>query len=599
MLLLPRLGWTRPTPRELTLAYPAGMLLATVAAVLVLLDGWLAPVAALLLLVPVAQLIVSRSRLGSIPRPEALRVAIGTLFAAALSVTLGVLLHGPSATLDSRAFGDLFYYINKVVSASGSLVPLHDLLAEGQRIIYVEGAPSFVGAALSWLPWFDPVLFNVVTLPCFLFVSLVVGARLIADGRELDGGLLVATIALSSMAYVTFLTESPPMAFALPLAFAAYRVWADRLSTATLAAIVSLVGVDLLLTKVVGLIPFGIVLLGVLLSRHPLTSGSSRARTITAVVVAGAGVVAIVVLFATADWYAGLARREFFPREAWDGLRGQLDGISTGELAPAATIVGQVALLAWLLRHRSYALAIALSASVAASWFVRGIVFEGALGPLALLIALAAWERRIPRDLLFTVAVVAILGSIWLREVYGVRTGTLLLLLGLAALFPAFERTRRALRLSVAAGAVTAAGVVALAATPLELSTLDPTLTRDDYTIWQRVNETTPPDALVFTSLTGPRITMDEGWNNYPSIAGRQLYIAGWYDGKLTAHPIERNRRLALNRDVLSGARRPSTLDLSRSYDGYYAVLRASETPPEGFEPIYDNDLYTLYRVAP
>jgi hypothetical protein len=236
---------------------------------------------------------------------------------------------------------------------------------------------------------------------------------------------------------------------------------------------------------------------------------------------------------------------------------------------------------------------------VAASWFVRGIVFEGALGPLALLIALAAWERRIPRDALFTTAAVAILLSIWLREVYGVRTGTLLLVLGLAALVPAFERTRQMLRFSAAAGTVAAAGALAIAITPLELSTLGATLTRSDYAIWKRVTEETPTDALVFTSLTGPRITMDEGWNNYPSIAARQLYLAGWYDGKLTAHPDERNRRLALNRAVLVGERRPSSLDLSRSYDGYYAVLRADERPPEGFELLYRNDHYALYRLAP
>ena len=324
------------------------MLLATVRPP-ILLEPWLGvPLAALLLLALLAPLVRRPTRLGAVP---ARRHWGSRSERSAAAFRARADLARPDLGARLAPLGDCSSTLNKVVSASISLAPFHDLLAEGQRIIYVEGAPSFVGAALDWLPWFDPMLFNVVTLPCFLFVSIVVGARLIAGGRELDGGLLVATLALSSMAYVTFLTESPPMTFALPLAFAAYRVWSDRLSTPELSAIVALVGIDLLVTKVVGLIPLGIVLLGVLFSRHPLTTGSARARASTAVVVAGAAAVAIVVLFATADWYAGLARREFFPREAWDGLRSQLDGISTGELAPTAIILGQVALLAWLLRH--------------------------------------------------------------------------------------------------------------------------------------------------------------------------------------------------------------------------------------------------------
>ena len=67
---------------------------------------------------------------------------------------------------------------------------------------------------------------------------------------------------------------------------------------------------------------------------------------------------------------------------------------------------------------------------------------------------------------------------------------------------------------------------------------------------------------------------MDEGWNNYPSIAGRQLYLAGWYDGQLIAHPDERNRRLALNRAVLVGSSAPRRSTSHERTARYYAVLR-------------------------
>ena len=153
------------------------------------------------------------------------------------------------------------------------------------------------------------------------------------------------------------------MTFALPLAFAAYRVWSDRLSPSELTAIVALVGVDLLLTKVVGLIPFGIVLLTVLFSRHPVTSSSSRARTIHSGRRGRSG--------SGGDRrslrHRRLVRRAGPARVLPAEKRGTACGASstgpaTGELAPAATIVGQLALLSWLIRHRSFALATALAA---------------------------------------------------------------------------------------------------------------------------------------------------------------------------------------------------------------------------------------------
>jgi hypothetical protein len=131
----------------------------------------------------------------------------------------------------------------------------------------------------------------------------------------------------------------------------------------------------------------------------------------------------------------------------------------------------------------------------------------------------------------------------------------------------------------------------------LRLTEAAVTLTPADYDIWQQVQENVPDDGLVFTTMTGRRITPREGWNNYPSIAGRQLYLAGWYDGRLTSRRDELDRRLALNTRVLGGEVSPDELELDRPFGSHYAVTWRSESVPPSFEPLYANDRFALYRI--
>jgi hypothetical protein len=106
-----------------------------------------------------------------------------------------------------------------------------------------------------------------------------------------------------------------------------------------------------------------------------------------------------------------------------------------------------------------------------------------------------------------------------------------------------------------------------------------------------------PRDALVFTTLTGVEVTPHAGWNNYPSIASRQLYIAGWYDGRLVAVPDERDERLAANRSVLEGRRRPDEVEASDGFESFYAVTRVREQVPASFRRAYENESYALYEI--
>jgi hypothetical protein len=144
-----------------------------------------------------------------------------------------------------------------------------------------------------------------------------------------------------------------------------------------------------------------------------------------------------------------------------------------------------------------------------------------------------------------------------------------------------------------AAGAAVALGIaLGLGARPI-------TLTGANYALWRHVADTVPEDALVFTSQTGPLITGTQGWNYYPGIAGRQLYLAGWSNSPLRVNPARRARRLRLNQDVISGRVSPTLLPLSRRYGSYYAALLQGDRAPPSFRRIYENERFVLYVIPP
>lgn len=634
----------RALPVPAVHAYPVGLLVVTAAAVLLLLTPWLAPVAAALVLVPAAVLVRSSLRPGEALRPLAWALPA----VVALPAALGFLVHGPTDSLDSSAYGDMLFYVNKLVSATQSVVPFYDLLAEGQRIIYAEAAPSFLGAAVSFLPALDAVLVQATMLPAFLLASVCVGIGLVGAGRRPRRQLVpaVALLSVAMVAYPTWVTESPPVALALPLVFSMYALWADPPRTLWLALLAAVVVLDAFLTKVVAAMPFAIVLAFALYARYRDRLNRRVALYAGGALLLGAGLL-ILVLVLTAGWYADLVKGKFLPGDAARGLRRQLTERDTQAAAPAFVIAGQLLLGAALFRARNYAFLAALAVSLVGNWFVGGYGFDIAVGTVVLLSALFFWttpavlERS--RTLVLAAAVVLVL-SAWFRDISPVRASFVFVVLLAVALLAAWgaadgeaSAARAAYTFAGGAAAVTlgiaghafvgflvlatlsllpfvaarAAALavpvaVALAVTlasaaerreDLRLNPFGATLTTADYDLWQRVAHVVPEDGLVFTSMTGKEVDGRHGWNNYPAIAGRQLYLAGWYDGRLVSRPEELERRLAVNRRVLAGALSPSELELDRRFGSFFAVLWRAETPPDSFHRLYANELLALYRI--
>ena len=561
--------------RQLTNAYAAGLLIVVAAAFLALLSVWLVPVA-------LAAVVLLTWR-GARAAGGETRVRAGRSLAAALpgtlgfAVALGLFQHGPDAERGSNAFGDLVFYVAELRSAAQSVAPFRDLSLAGFDHTYVQSAPTFVGAALDVLPGFDPFLFFTTTLPACLFGSLAIGFGTI----ERRGAVVVAALlAVGAFAYPTWLSESPPITLAAPVAFSFLSFVAfPALSSAALAA------AALVLTKGIGLVPLA-PLVVVELGRR------DRRRALVALV---AGVAAVAVAVLAADWLTELLVLEFLPAEAFDGLRDQLDARSTQQLAPALLVAGHVLLVVATARLRRPDLLAAVAAGVGAVWFVGGHGADAALVLSALLVALELGRLTPERTtrVLFGGATACLVAGAWFREVAGVGTGAALLALALLALLGGFGAARPRV-LAVLAAATLG---IALAAGFLRLDPAAPPLTSEDAELVERVSKL-PADALVFTSLTGPTITSDEGWNYYSAVSGRQHYVAGWANSELRVRPNERERRLRLNRLALAGRLGPALADAGIASDRpLYVVLRAGELAPPGARPLYENDRFALFEL--
>lgn len=566
-------------------AYAPGLLLVSVVALLVLLEAWLALLAATLLVLPLARVLSDRPR--SIAARAARPAAWSLVPALGLALALGRVNHGPTQHESSSAYGDMLFYAGKVVAAGQSIVPFHDLTVAGERHVFVETSWVFLGAGLSPWPGFDPILFQAATAPAFLVTALAIGAGLLrvrAPGSSLLA--LAGLLAAACVAYPSWIAESPPVALAAPLAFAIYGFWRERIPGAWLGGLAAVVAIDLYLTKGFGLIPFAVVLAVVVARDHP-----QRALTYLA---AGTALVATgAVAFAfTSAWLLDLVEPKFLPWDAGEGIRSQLETRSTQEVAPAALLAGQVLLAFALARARAFALLAALGASMAGNWLVGGHGFDITIGLSALLAAQFFAERPLElrrQAVLVSLAALALLLSSWFRDIAGVRAGFVLVTLLAIGLLLAFVRKPR----PALAAACAAAVAVALA---VGTGSRQTTLTPAAHDVWQEVHDVVPADGLVFTSLTGNAIAGDQGWNYYPALAGRQVYLAGWSNSPLLVDLAERRRRLELNRRVLAGAQSPRGLGLDE-FSEAYAVLRASEHAPESFQPVYRNKEFALYRI--
>jgi hypothetical protein len=401
-------------------------------------------------------------------------------------------------------------------------------------------------------------------MPAFLVAALALGL----GSLDVRSSLALAPLVIAVVAYPTWITESPPVALALPLGFALYEL-ATRVSTlAGIAAAVVVLGPAFALTKGFGAVPLAVAAAFALrrarLGRRELLVYGTPAALVAAVAVA--------YFVLTSAWLVDVLGLKFLPADALEGLIDQLDRRDTQSASPAFLVLGELLLMAALVRRRAWPHAAVLGIAVGGNWIVGGHGFDVAVG-IGVLFALIHFAAR--PDPLVVAAGASLALSCVFRDISGVRAGFVFAVLLAGGLLAALVSIRRALVVAAAVAVGVAAGYArgSLAQGP-------PTLTPADYRVWQDVRDRVGRDDIVFTSETGPALgDSREGWNYYPGVAGRQVYLAGWSSSPLLVDEDERARRLRLNEDVVAGRRQPA--EVAPGYDGYFTVddSRLDEIP--------------------
>jgi hypothetical protein len=571
-------GWLRVLGR-LTPAYgyAVGLLAVIAASWLLLVSPWLAPLAAVL----VAPVVLARLRLAPLVHASPFALALGT--------ALGLMWHGPTADEDSHAYGDLLFYAAKLVSAEESVLPFRDLLVEGTASTYVESGSTLVGATLGSLLGVDPVLFQAATTPAFLVAAFAVGVGVLRIRISAWQAAALAPLAVAVIAYPTWITESPPVAFAFPLVFAVDALARDRLELGELALAVVTVALGFVLTKGFALVPLAVAAVYALVTQHrrELDTGTVVRYGLPTLAV---GFAAVVFFALTSAWLTEVLGAKFLPADAVEGMVDQLDRRDTQAAAPAFLAAGQLLLALALARARAWPQLAVLVAAIAGNWFVGGHGFDitVAIAVVLALVELAREPRRLRAQLPLVVAAgLALAASVVFRDISGVRVGLLLALFLGAGVLAAFAPPRHV----VLSAAVAAVGAAVLAP---GISQGAPTLTVEHHDVWAEVRERVSRGGLVFTSETGPEITGTQGWNYYPGVAGRQVYVAGWSSSPLLVDPGRRERMLATNTEVLRGSD-PRSIPLERAYDSFYAVVKGDA--PRSWRRLYANGRFTLYEI--
>jgi hypothetical protein len=118
--------------------------------------------------------------------------------------------------------------------------------------------------------------------------------------------------------------------------------------------------------------------------------------------------------------------------------------------------------------------------------------------------------------------------------------------------------------------------------------------------IWLAVKRRTPPDALIFTDQTGIEPTLLGSWNTYAFIGARQIFVSNLYINSATR--LNRQHALDVLREndaVLDGALPPAQLALRGRYSGYFGVVSRTRPVPAGWDKIFENEQFALYRILP
>jgi hypothetical protein len=552
------------------------------------------------------------SLLSAIPALLALSVAFGCW--------MSLLWHGPTATIPGSPAGDEVFYSSAVWALAANPIGWPNLANEGEIYPYFNMLFSAIGAALV------PVL----PLDDFLFICSSAAITVLGSGLAVHAYLTqrppLRIVSLEAFVLVlalvaagrtpSWIVISPAVAFVVPLTVAVWFwiVQGRRSSaSATIALALSIAGTTLSKVLSAGtLTPLALAGLAPHLRRMP------RFLQVVVALVATAGAAYAAYMLALflplfigliSLGIAGLGPRSYNSIVNWGGDLKSAWPFVAQDMGIFLMIVTAFRLMNWL---EAAALAFGLIL-VLVFEFLTLVNFMCATVVLALAaiddpasfrrsrwLVVAAFLLTSPA-MIFTDETGLSTGLFWFAIIAAVALVTIDCA-RFAGRRTRSERRSHALIVSTLLGVIILA-LLASARGMLVLSSGwpgDVDLTPQVREIWQAVRERVPPNALVFTDETGRDHRLLGGWNTYVLHGQRQVFISSWFQSlKLQANPAERDARLQMNDDVLSGQIDPTRVKTSRPYSSFFAVVSVRRRLPPRWHRIYANRDHVLYQWDP
>jgi hypothetical protein len=522
-----------------------------------------------------------------------------------LASMLALTFHGPTSKIGGSTIGDQPMYLHAAIALLKQFAPLRNLGFEGATLGYGNMLPPLFMAALLPRRWFDPFLFMNGSLVVMTILSLGLMLTMLDSvwrvGKSgLSGAPLWFVGALVTLAprYPSWIAESPPVAFALPIIVSTVYVWRNaRHDLVELGKALSMAVIGSAISKV--------VIFNVLVPL-PLPD---LVRTVVwridrRIVIFGCIATTAVAIYVGIMLVAYLP--EYFPYISLSRYQRRfvlLRACAAVLLAITASKMGMpgLTIAAWI---------------GIGSYLILPFLFDATLMTLMMIMALALIEEpaRLTRSWrTLSAALLMLVPFPWFSDP---GSHTITIAWGLTASFvvaaaifvPAGHCSAVEPRLwqrDAAAGLaimlavilpIFALGILPTRAIPLNATYIFTPEMRD---IWLAVRDRTPSDSLIFTDQTDSTESRLGGWNDYALISERQFFVVSWAGYPPLRHdPAKRAEALRENSDVLSGKLRPCRLHLSQWYSEYFAVISASHPAPPDAVLVYQNAHYRLYQLT-
>jgi hypothetical protein len=589
-----------PLAQAMLLGFPASLVLLALGALITLKvpgGSLLSLLVLAFLLLPLRKDSASLIRM----RPALTGLAAVVMSAAAFGIWMGLLWHGPTATLPGWPAGDLVFYSSLVSTLAAEPFPLRNWGNEGESSAPFNLLWPAIGAALSRVFDIEPFAFVITAgATAFLLCTAIILWAYVVATRSRPGvrrGGMLALGVLAAGRYPFWIVESPPMIHTVALTIAIW-FWVTNArgapSRAVGATAMALVGATL--TKIGSAVTLVPLTLGPLASE--LKNLSSAAR------------IAVAALGTTVVAYAAWLLATFAPRL-----------LAVGGIGPEAYVwmfkwESSLAITAPYLLRDIGAVFLTLAAFFLAPWWTAipiagGVLLGGLIVPFTMraafvsavvLITLVAFEAsyRVARiRWLIILGLILCVPAMLLTDPGGLLTGFVwTACVGVivhvavggevgspsgASGYPT-QAAGVARYTTVVWAAAMAAFLIAVGRGQIGTASnwLGGTqkLAPDVYAVWHAVPEVVPRDALVFTDQTGTSWGLLEGWNTYALHSKRQLFISTWVQsGELQADEQKRLAKLHWNDRVLDGSLPPTAVPLSRQYTSFYAVVNGTRAP--------------------